>query len=111
MFYNLITKYIDIFVEKMREVFAVQKLLLFFQQKYLHIWDINIWNLNISLTNDIVSFEQPGPVIYVAVQFFKMNRYALMFFHLLLKGRQLLYSNVFLFKRKPHLKGYLLFKE
>ena len=27
-------------------------------------WDINIWNFNVSLTNDVVSFEQPGPVCY-----------------------------------------------
>ena len=44
----------------MREAFALQKLLTFFQQKYWHIWDINIWNFNVSLTNDVVSFEQPG---------------------------------------------------
>ena len=35
MFYDFITKYSDIFVEKMREAFAVQKLLTFFQQKIL----------------------------------------------------------------------------
>ena len=34
-FYDFITKYTDIFVEKMREVFAIQKLLTFFQQKIL----------------------------------------------------------------------------
>ena len=45
----------------MREAFALQKLLTFFQQKYGHIWDINVWNFNETLTNDIVSFEQPGP--------------------------------------------------
>ena len=45
----------------MRETFALQKLLTFFQQKYWHIWDINIWNFNVSLTNDIVSFEQWDP--------------------------------------------------
>ena len=61
MFYNFITKYTDIFVEKMREAFALQKLLTFFQQKYWRIWDINIWNFNETLTNDVVSFEQPGP--------------------------------------------------
>ena len=33
MFYDFITKYNDIFVEKMREAFAMQKLLTFFQQK------------------------------------------------------------------------------
>ena len=33
----------------------------FFNKKYWRIWGINIWNFNVSLTNDIVSFEQPGP--------------------------------------------------
>ena len=47
----------------MREAFAMQKLRTFFQQKYLCIWDINVWNFNRTLTNDFVSFEQPGPVI------------------------------------------------
>ena len=46
----------------MREAFALQKLLTFFQQKYCHISDINVWNFNETLTNDAVSFEQPGPV-------------------------------------------------
>ena len=45
----------------MREAFALQKLLTFFQQKYWHIWDINTWNFNVSFTNDVVSFEQLGP--------------------------------------------------
>ena len=49
----------------MREAFAVQKLLTFFQQKYWCIWDINIWNFNDTLTNDVVSFEQPGPDVSV----------------------------------------------
>ena len=40
VFYEFINKYIDIFVEKMRECFAMQKLLTFFQQKYWHISDI-----------------------------------------------------------------------
>ena len=35
VFYDFITKYTDIFVEKMREAFALQKLLTFFQQKIL----------------------------------------------------------------------------
>ena len=47
----------------MREAFALQKLLTFFQQKYWHIWDIYIWNFNETLTNDVISFEQPGPVV------------------------------------------------
>ena len=46
----------------MGEAFAVQKLLKIFDKKYWNIWDINIWNFNEMLTNDIVSFEQPGPV-------------------------------------------------
>ena len=54
-------KYTDIFVEIMWEAFALQKLLTFFDKKYRHIWDINVWNFNKSLTNDVVSFEQPGP--------------------------------------------------
>ena len=35
MFYDFITKYIEIIVEKIREAFALQKLLTFFQQKIL----------------------------------------------------------------------------
>ena len=45
----------------MREAFAMQKLLTFFQQKYWRKSDINVWNFNETLTNDVVSFEQPGP--------------------------------------------------
>ena len=59
----------------MREAFALQKLLIltFFQQKKdWHIWDINIWNFNETLTNDIVSFEQLGPVVQSTVSFTKL---------------------------------------
>ena len=35
LFYDFITKYTDMFVAKMREVFALQKLLAFLQQKIL----------------------------------------------------------------------------
>ena len=51
----------------MREAFALQKLLTFFQQKilaYLKYWrtsDIKVWNFNETLTNDVISFEQLGP--------------------------------------------------
>ena len=48
----------------MREAFAVQKLLTFFQQKYWHISDINVWNFNETFINDVVSFEQPGPGLF-----------------------------------------------
>ena len=44
----------------------MQKLLTFFNKKYWHIWDIIIWNFNVSLTKDVVSFEQPGPDGYLA---------------------------------------------
>ena len=39
---DFITNYIDIFVERMKEAFALQKLLTFFQQKYWHISDIYV---------------------------------------------------------------------
>ena len=57
MLYNFIAKYIDIFVEKMREAFAASHI---FQQKYLCILDITVWNFIETLTNKVVSFEQPG---------------------------------------------------
>ena len=49
----------------MREAFTLQKLLTLFQQKYWRILDIKVWNFNETLTNDVVSFEQPGPGIYL----------------------------------------------
>ena len=33
----------------------------FFNKKYWHIGDINVWNFNEMLTNAVVSFEQPDP--------------------------------------------------
>ena len=41
----------------------MQKLLSFFQQKYWTTSDMNVWNFNETLTNDVVSFEQLGPGI------------------------------------------------
>ena len=55
MFYDFITQNTDIFVEKMREAKASH---IFFNKKYWHIWDTDVWNFNVSLTNDVVSFEQ-----------------------------------------------------
>ena len=54
-----------VFVEKILEAFAMQKLLTFCQQKILAYFRRfkNIWNFNVTFTNDIVSFEQPGPDI------------------------------------------------
>ena len=34
-----------------------------FNKKYWQISDINVLNFNNTLTNDVVSFEQPGPVL------------------------------------------------
>ena len=53
----------------MREAFALQKLLTFFQQKFWHFSDINVSNFNETLTNDVVNFEQPGPEQILSVYF------------------------------------------
>ena len=64
MFYDFITKYTDIFVENMREAFALQKILTCFQQKYWWISNIYVWNVNRKLTKEVVSCEQKGPAQY-----------------------------------------------
>ena len=64
------TKNTDIFVEKWEKL---QKLLAFFHKKYWHIWDINVWNFNVSLTNDVVSFELPGPVLFAKTHVLLMD--------------------------------------
>ena len=73
MFDDSIIKTPIFFVEKMREAFAafaVQKLLTFFQQKILAYLNINVRIINISLTNDVASFEQPGPgSVYIHLNF------------------------------------------
>ena len=51
----------------MKEAFALQKLLTFFQQKYWHIWDIKVWNFNKTLTNDVVVFEQLAPDLFCSI--------------------------------------------
>ena len=45
------TKYTEIFGWKYKSC----------NKKYWQISDINVWNFNETLTNDVVSFEQPGP--------------------------------------------------
>ena len=49
----------------MREAFALllqcKSFSHFFNKKYWQISDINVLNFNDMLTNDVVSFEQPGP--------------------------------------------------
>ena len=49
----------------MREAFALQKLLTFFQPKILAYLRYQHLNFNEMLTNDIVSFEQPGPELEI----------------------------------------------
>ena len=52
------------FVEKMREAFALQKLLTFFQQKLLAYFIINGCDFNETLTNDVVSLKnRPKPFL------------------------------------------------
>ena len=65
MFCDVITKYTDIFVEKMREAFAVQKLT-FFQQKNIGIFGLNTFisennihgNYNIVIYINIIGLER-----------------------------------------------------
>ena len=45
----------------MREAFAMQKPFTFFQQTILAYIRYYICNFNKTLTNEVVSFEQPGP--------------------------------------------------
>ena len=54
-FKTLLPNTLIFFVEKMREAFA------------LHISDISIGNFNETLTEDVVSFEQPGPGVRSAM--------------------------------------------
>ena len=49
---------------KMRGGFALQKLLTFLNKTFWHFSDINVWNFNETLTNDVISFEQPAPGLY-----------------------------------------------
>ena len=48
-------------VEKWEKLLHCKSFSHFFNKKYWHILDINVWNFNETLTNDVVSFEQPGP--------------------------------------------------
>ena len=59
---DLIYNILIFFAEKMWVAFALQKLLTFvFSKKFQHICVSLDVNFNESLTNDVVSFEQPGP--------------------------------------------------
>ena len=57
--------YTDVFVEKMIEAFAPQKLftIFFFNKKYWPISDIDILNFNDTLTNDNVSLNNRTQII------------------------------------------------
>ena len=58
----------------MREAFALQKFLTYFQQKILELFQIlTIWNFNETLTNNIVSFEPPGPDLHCLLRHFCSN--------------------------------------
>ena len=35
------------------------------EAKYWHIWNIYVWNFKDTLTNDVISFEQPGPDLFL----------------------------------------------
>ena len=50
--------------------FALQKLLTFFSKTFQHICVSLDVNFNESLTNDIVSFEQLGPEMFITVDNF-----------------------------------------
>ena len=50
--------------------FALQKLLTFFSKKFQHICVSLDVNFNESLTNDVVGFEQLGPVIIISIVIF-----------------------------------------
>ena len=66
MSYDFITKYTDIFCwKKWEKLLHCKSFSHFFNKKYWHIWDINVWNFNETLTNDVVSFEQAGPVLFL----------------------------------------------
>ena len=78
----------------MIEAFAMQKLLIFFQQKYWHIWEINFWKFNETLTNDAVSVEQPGPEMQHSFQ--KFDLYMILYFSFRLRHIILLVWNDYL---------------
>ena len=75
-FTTLLLNTLIFFVEKMREAFALQKLRTFFQQKNWHISDISIQNFKETLTNDVISFEQPGPGKKLGLKLSKQSRFA-----------------------------------
>ena len=51
----------------------ILQLLKFFNRKYWRIWDSNVWSLNETLINDVVSFEQPGPDFCLEYMFVQLE--------------------------------------
>ena len=45
----------------MREAFALQKLLTFLSRKNIGVFEILKFDINKTLTNDVIGFEQTGP--------------------------------------------------
>ena len=82
--YNQIHWYF--FVEKMRVVFALEKLLTFFQQKYWRISDLNVWNFNKTLTNDVKSDSNKSP-IKISNKALRIDQFLLLFFFFLFHRR------------------------
>ena len=54
--------------KKMRKAFAVQKVFTFFQQKILAYFRYKCLNFNETLTDNVVSFEQPGALYFIIVE-------------------------------------------
>ena len=53
--------YIEIFCwKKWEKLLQCKSFSHFFNKKYWLIWEINLWKFNKTLSNDVVSFEQPG---------------------------------------------------
>ena len=61
MFYDFITKYTEIFCRKNERSFCTAKASHIFSTKYIGKYQILTFEI---LTNDVVSFEQPGPGLY-----------------------------------------------
>ena len=57
-------------LKKIREAFAVQKLFTFFSaKKYIGVFEVLAFKiLAKTLTNNIISFEQPGPGLFITIR-------------------------------------------
>ena len=61
MFYDLLPNLLIFYVENCEKLLQCKSFSLFFNKKYWRISVINTGNFNETLTNMVVSFEQPGP--------------------------------------------------